>query len=335
MSEPLLTYIVPVYNTEALVHRCLQSIVNQGLGDDEYEVIVIDDGSTDGSAAVVQAFADEHPQVRLLRQDNAGVSKARNHAIDQARGRFIQFVDSDDYLCDDMMAALVRRAMDLDLDVLMFNYDGVELDGTPIPHQRKDVYGMTGVMTGAEYLAEHSLTPYVCWFIVDRGYLNRGHWRYNEDLMVCEDGALNAQILLNAQRVAHDVASPYRYVHRPHSAMHNTDVDHIRRRLFSQVDAAVSIRDTIKRYEEKHETPAPASVAALSNVYLYFSMTKALQCGCVDEVLACIRQAGLYPFPCVGPEAHYYGKKWKVIHALMMRPALWKALSGIYRTIKR
>ncbi|MBQ3730849.1 MAG: hypothetical protein II905_03755, partial [Muribaculaceae bacterium] len=70
-------------------------------------------------------------------------------------------------------------------------------------------------------------------------------------------------------------------------------------------------------------------------VYLYFSMTKALTCGMVDEVVDRIRQAGLYPFPCVGPEANYDGVKWKVIHWPMMHPRLWSFLSKIYRMIKK
>lgn len=64
-------------------------------------------------------------------------------------------------------------------------------------------------------------------------------------------------------------------------------------------------------------------------------MTKALTTGMVDEILERIRKAGLYPFPCVGPEADYYGVKWKIIHRLMMCPTLWRGLSKVYRMIKK
>ena len=121
MGETLLTYIIPLFNTEAFVLRCLQSVVNQGLRDYEYEVIVVDDGSTDGSRGIVEDFCREHSNVRLLCQDNAGVSAARNLALDQARGRYVQFVDSDDSLDAYMMAPLLKRAVDSDLDVLVFN----------------------------------------------------------------------------------------------------------------------------------------------------------------------------------------------------------------------
>ena len=78
MGEPLLTYIVPVYNTAAYLPRCLQSIIDQPIAADDYEVLVVDDGSTDGSSAVVERYARDYRQVRLLGQQNAGVSAARN-----------------------------------------------------------------------------------------------------------------------------------------------------------------------------------------------------------------------------------------------------------------
>ena len=335
MDDILLTYIVPLYNTEAYVLRCLQSIVSQGIDDGQYEVLVVDDGSTDGSHAVVEAFAQEHPQVRLLEQKNAGVSAARNLAMDNARGRYLQFVDSDDYLVDGVMAPLLRRAVDERLDVVLFNYRSVDMNGAALPVARDDNYPSTDVLTGPEYLSGHCMTPYVWRFLLRRDYLDGEGWRFDTSLIVCEDGALIARFLLNASRVVHDDTVAYCYVNRGDSAMHNPDPEHLRRRILSQVDSASSINTTISSYEAATGKNAPASVAGVRNVYLYFAMTKALTCGCVDEVLQRIRQAGLYPFPCVGPEANYYGSKWKIIHWLMMRPTLWRMLSSVYRKIKK
>ena len=335
MTSPLLTYIVPLYNTEAYVQRCLQSIVDQGLEEDQYEVLVVDDGSTDGSKAVVEAFIGEHPQVRLLTQANAGVSAARNKAIDQARGQYLQFVDSDDRLEPGMMNRLLKRAVDDELDVLVFNYKNVDTDGNLLPSHRGDNYPSTGTLTGVEYLKSHVMTPYIWRFLVNRDYLNENQWRFDQSLIVCEDGALIARLLLNASRVAHDESTVYCYVKRGDSAMHNPDIAHLKRRILSQVDSAASINETISSYEAATGETSPASVSGLRNVYLYFAMTKALTCGCVDDILDRIRQAGLYPFPCVGPEACYHGAKWKLIHFLMMRPRLWKLMSGIYRKIRK
>ena len=335
MNGVLLSYIIPLFNTEVYILRCLQSVVNQGIDQKEYEVIVIDDGSTDGGKAIVQNFAADHPQVRLISQQNAGVSAARNAALDVAQGRYVQFVDSDDFLVEDGMAPLLKRAIDEHLDVLEFNYDCVDVEGHALPHLRDDNYPSTSTATGVDYLGDHSMTPYVWRFLIRRDDLVQGGWRFNTSLIVCEDGALIADFMLNAERVAHDGAAPYCYVNRGDSAMHNPDRDHLRRRIFSQVDAAVSIDKSMRAFEASSGRQAPLSVAGVRNVYLYFSMTKALTCGLVDEVVERMRQAGLYPFPCVGPEANYYGAKWKVIHQLMMHPRLWAFLSKIYRVIKK
>lgn len=335
MDGLLLSYIIPLYNTEAYIVRCLRSIIAQDLPEGGYEVIVVDDGSTDGGRELVEALAAEHPQVRLLSQTNAGVSAARNKALDAARGRFVQFVDSDDYLAEGMMQPLLQRAIDESLDVLVFNYNCVDADGNDRPHDRDDNYPSTAAMTGVDYLEHHSMTPYVWRFLVRRDYLNQGNWRFDTSLIVCEDGALIARFLLNAPRVAHDGSAPYNYASRGDSAMHNPDPEHLKQRIFSQVDAAVSIDEVIKHYESQTGLKAPASVAGVRNVYLYFSLTKAMTCGLVEEVVARMRRSGLYPFPCVGPEANYYGMKWKVIHRVMMNLPLWTFLSKVYRLIKK
>ena len=344
MGELLLTYIVPVYNTERYLSKCLGSIVSQGLGDDEYEVLVVDDGSSDGSAAAVEAFASAHPQVRLIRQQNQGVSAARNHALDEARGRYVQFVDSDDYLEEGVMSQLLHRAIDEQLEVLLFNYRSVGVEGVPVPASKQgDQYDSTPVMTGVDYLAGHAMTPYVWRYLINRNFFETGcaylgddkGWRFDTSLIVCEDGALISRFMLAANRVAHDGTAAYCYVNRSDSAMHNPDLDHIRRRLFSQVDSAATIDAAMHRHESQYGKRGLASVAGLRNVYLFFAMTKALTSGCVKEVLQHMRQAGLYPFPCVGAEANYYGRKWKIIHTLMMHPRLWSLLSKVYQLKKK
>ena len=335
MSELLLTYIVPVYNTEAYVLQCLQSIVNQGLDTNVYEVLAVDDGSTDSSRTVIEEFAREHPQVRLLSQPNAGVSAPRNLALDNARGRYIMFVDSDDHIVGNAVPRLLKRAQDENLEVLSFNYYCMDPAGNQLPHTRDDNYATTAVMTGYDFLVAHSMTPYVWRFMLSREYLETGQWRFDPSLIVCEDGALIARFLLNASRVAHDDQEVYCYVKRSDSAMHNPDRDHLRRRICSQVDSAALINETARQFEASTGRKAPASVDGVRNVYLYFSMTKALTTGLVDEILERIRKAGLYPFPCVGPEADYHGVKWKIIHLLMMRPTVWRTLSKVYRMIRK
>ena len=335
MKDILLSYIVPVYNTEAYVIKCLDTIIDQGINPDEYEVIVVDDGSPDNSRAIIQEYIQTHQQVRLISQPNGGLSAARNTGIDNAHGRYLHFVDSDDYLVPGMMNSLLQRAVNQNLDILFFNYQGVDMQGNPIAAGKVVDFPSTQPMTGYDFLKTHSMIPYAWRFLLSRDYLDKVGYRFDTSIRICEDGPFMARILPNAESVVYEDSIAYCYVNRGDSFMHNPNPEHLRRRLLSQVDAAASINEAITQFESSTGLPSPKSVAGMRNVYLYFSMTKALTCGCVDDVLQHIKQAGLYPFPCVGPEANYTGKKWAIIHFLMMRPCIWKFLSKIYCMVKK
>ena len=93
---PLLSVIIPAYNVEPFVQACLDSVFALPLSADEMEVIIIDDGSTDGTPSILSRCAAAHPNMRVLRQANQGQSVARNWGIEEARGQYIYFVDADD-----------------------------------------------------------------------------------------------------------------------------------------------------------------------------------------------------------------------------------------------
>ena len=102
-----LSIIIPLYNCAPYIGTCLDSILQQGLAADEYEVVVIDDGSTDGGGDLVERdYCQRHPQIRLVRQSNGGAAAARNRGISEARGEYIEFVDADDRLLPGGIATL-------------------------------------------------------------------------------------------------------------------------------------------------------------------------------------------------------------------------------------
>ena len=331
--EAKISVIIPIYNVEEYLARCLDSVTGQTFRD--IEIICVNDGSTDESAAIAEQYAKKDRRISLINQENKGLSAARNAGMRVARGKYISFVDSDDYLVPGMMNSLLQRAVNQNLDILFFNYQNVDMQGQPISTDRVVEFPSTSPMSGYDFLCTHPMIPYAWRFLLSREYLDKNGHRFDTSILICEDGPFMAHILPNAGNVAYEDAVAYCYVNRGDSFMHNPDPEHLRRRLLSQVDAAASINEAITHFESTTGLTSPKSVAGMRNVYLYFSMTKALTCGCVDDVLQHIKQAGLYPFPCVGPEANYFGKKWAVIHRLMMCPGIWKFLSKIYCLIKK
>ena len=107
--------IIPVYNSEKTLARCLNSLVTQNRKD--VQIIVVNDGSTDSSEAIIRDFADRYPQILYIPQTNGGVSTARNAGLDAAQGTYVTFVDSDDYVTSDYFEALDSAE---DCDLLVF-----------------------------------------------------------------------------------------------------------------------------------------------------------------------------------------------------------------------
>ena len=105
MSNPKVSFIVAVYNTQEFLPRCLDSLLNQTCRD--IEIVVVNDGSTDDSAAIIAAYARKDARVRAIAKPNGGISSARNAGIDIARGEIVDFVDSDDYVEPNLAEFLV------------------------------------------------------------------------------------------------------------------------------------------------------------------------------------------------------------------------------------
>lgn len=114
-EHPLISVIVPVYNAEKFVEKCLESISNQTYKN--FEVIVVDDGSTDGSGSICDRFANNDPRFRVLHQRNQGISAAQNHGLDASQGEYIAFADNDDILDSKNLEFLLRALLCTQADI--------------------------------------------------------------------------------------------------------------------------------------------------------------------------------------------------------------------------
>ena len=113
--------IVPVYNQEKRLHRCMDSLVNQTL--DSIELIVINDGSTDKSLKVLNEYKEKYPKkIKLITRENKGISITRNEGLSIAKGKYVGFVDSDDYVELDMYEKLYNKVEQEKCDIVICNY---------------------------------------------------------------------------------------------------------------------------------------------------------------------------------------------------------------------
>lgn len=120
LQTPRISVVVPVYNAELYLSKCLESILNQTFED--FELICVDDGSSDDSVAILTSYADIDNRVKIMRQPNQGVSTSRNNAIDISIGKYIFFVDSDDYIASQTLEFLYRVMEENDVDIACTNF---------------------------------------------------------------------------------------------------------------------------------------------------------------------------------------------------------------------
>lgn len=113
-----LSFIVPVYNVEEYLQECLDSLVSQDIPCGEYEIICIDDGSTDKSGEILDDYAEKHQNIIVIHKENGGVSSARNCGIDIAKGEYIWFVDADDFIKSNCLSLVKSKISEHDYDII-------------------------------------------------------------------------------------------------------------------------------------------------------------------------------------------------------------------------
>ena len=142
---PKISVIIPVYNVENYVSKCLDSIINQTY--ENLEIVIVDDGSTDKSGDICEYYAKQDNRIILIHQENQGLSMARNNALDIISGDYVGFVDSDDWISPDMYCALYNNAIAHNADISMCNFYYVSTSGetSPYSNESDDIKVLEGI----------------------------------------------------------------------------------------------------------------------------------------------------------------------------------------------
>lgn len=199
------SFIVPVYNVSAYFEQCVTSVLEQTVED--YEIILVDDGSTDGSELLCDKYVREYPQkIKCIHQSNKGLSAARNTGIEMAQGDYLIFLDSDDYLSDRRFLELIYPK-DFLPDVIVFEWKEVP-DGTDKEKVKAD-HSLSGLNKiydqGKEYLRaalkENPLYGWQVWkYLYNKKFWSENGFRFKEGITY-EDVELTYKVLLSAESI--------------------------------------------------------------------------------------------------------------------------------------
>lgn len=178
---PEISIIVPVYNTENYLKECLESLVNQNLKN--FEIIIVNDGSTDNSELIIQEFAKKYPFVSSIAHKNKGLGATRNVGATLAQGEYVYFMDSDDYLVPGGLDRIIKMAQKNNLEALFFdaesfvdNQNSTLLNTVEFDYSRKKSYGLylDGEGLLLDLLRDNSFYSSACLYVIKRSvYLEK------------------------------------------------------------------------------------------------------------------------------------------------------------------
>lgn len=198
-----LSIIVPVYKVDIYIRRCLDSIFRQGLNDDVFELIIVNDGTPDKSMEVIAGIIQQHDNIIVINQDNQGLSVTRNKGIAAATGEYILFADSDDMLIDNTVPFLLEKALSTKADLVVADF--IRMNHEQIEQFNLDVFkqsdGTVQDKSGKDLLLQ-DLNPWQCYVwrtLYRRDFLNRQQLRFIPGICY-EDIPFTHQCYLKANR---------------------------------------------------------------------------------------------------------------------------------------
>ena len=208
-----LSIIVPFYNVEKYIEECIRSLYDQDIPQEEYEVICVDDCSPDGSREIVERLQKEYKTLRLIcHERNKKLGGARNTGLREAKGRYVWFVDSDDYVAPNCLGKLLSESETQDVELLLFGYMAVENGKSRLVDYPKIA---DQVLNGAELLRQVQERWYVCvptaWNkLYKREFLIHNGLLFAEDVMY-EDTDLSLKMLTMLKRIKYVNVAAYNY----------------------------------------------------------------------------------------------------------------------------
>lgn len=254
MSEtPLLSLVVAVYNGEKFLSTFFDSIKNQNL--ESLEMIIVNDGSTDGSAEIIAHYADDFPLFRVVNQANGGVSAARNTGLAIAQGKYLAFPDIDDVIYPNMYPRLLEIATENNLDVATCNGMYIYDDGRPTKKIfPSDRLSSTGVLDGPTWFnmaLESRKFLHVTWLnIYRRNFIREQGFTFEHGLRH-QDIPWTTEVLLTAKRVQYIDEVYYDYLIHSASISHTPGTDDTRMRSSRHYMKILEMLETInQRYPE-------------------------------------------------------------------------------------
>lgn len=327
-----LSIIIPYYNGEQWVSKCLDSLLKQDLQADEYEIIVVDDGSTH-SIETLMKYVNDYPHIHYLHQENQKHAAARNYGLTIAKGDYVFFCDCDDFVVEDVLGRLCDLAASKEADVLLFNAHKLKENENPsLPKRNFD--DVKSFESGKVYMSQppHQFGGGVWRFLIRCSFMEEKHLKFAPEMVNREEYLFFLQMLLASGKVLKVDVDVYYYVQHPTSWMHlEGELYHTEAYIGCMVDYLEYLTKTRRRLAEEgtvsaglleamQNKEAKETLGILTNKFRLASIKSN------KEMIDRLRSLGYYPI------GHKIGK-YDWIRRIANIYLLWMALCCIFHLL--
>lgn len=323
-----ISIIIPYYNADKFIGRMLDSLLRQNLNKEEFEIIVVDDGSKD-DPIVLNDYMQQYSNIHYIRQENAGPGTARNTGIRKAIGEYIFFCDSDDYIPDNVLGGLYNIAHEQHLDMLFHQIIRIK-EGEIVDNPKRNFDKVDMFSSGKDYFAlpvKDKITTGVWQFIIKRDFIIQAKLSFPDNMIMNEDSTFLIDAVLAAGKTGKVDVDAYFYIQNPQSLIHQA----------GRVKQAERWSDNMLIFIRK-----------LTGILNNDNLTKDMPKGCIDNIKwvrnqkafimlvgAChnlprapfhhkveeLKQLGAFPKP--------FGR-YRIMKYLLLRPTIMKLLNKRY-----
>lgn len=327
-----LSIVIPYYNGEQWICKCLDSLLNQDLQTDEYEIIVVDDGSTH-SMETLMNYVNDYSHIHYLHQENQKHAAARNYGLAIAQGDYVFFCDCDDFVAENVLGRLYDLAASEAADILLFNVRRLEEEENP-PQPKRNFDDLMSFESGIAYMSQ---PPYhfrggVWQFLIRRGFMEEKNVKFTPEMVSREEHLFFLQMLLVSGKVLKVDVDVYYYVQHPTSWVHlEGRVNHteayigcillflkyltqVRKQLTEEGKVSSGLLEAMQKNE------AMDTFSILTNKFRYSSINAN------KEIIGQLYELGYYP---IRREIGKYD--W--LRRIMNIYPIWMALYGCYHLL--
>jgi len=328
---------------EKYLPECLDSLLDQNLSEDDFEIIVVNDESKDRTLTIATEYSNIHNNIKVLDKKNGGVGAARNSGLDMATGKYIYFLDPDDFLVKNVLGKLLDTIQKYDLDILTFKSLQFKTEVSKISKNLENIDsdGLE-VVDGITYIADHKFKNEIWWFITNREFLIASGVRFIEGRWM-EDAILAAELFCEAKKMAHLNLDSHRYRILPTSAMRNKSPEHYKKVIFDNANAAHVYNDLIQTIPNNHRSAAKCikRLRTRQQSFVFFLMVRLMKSDVpIDKIPAMLEdfeKIEAYPLDeFIGKDYHGIGYSfmvWIFNHKGMIKPFI-KLFRPLYRTFR-